>query len=212
MDGHGEAQFRAGAQNAQMFVGEPAHRHAERLARAQALGHPLGIRGVHQAARFIGHAEGAVVQAALHVLARFALERRLEIVNGPRAVEGDRMHDPRAHRVHQDRIQAALDRVRSHHQEHRALVAHRLGDRLDDPAKIRRREKVGQMRHELGKTRPGGVRRGEIRDGHLVRPFGNRERPDFAPVKRGVFHGEKRIRQLPPITGGVSMREFGAHS
>ena len=107
-DVHGDrdVELRGGGEDGETRdSGNLARRAASPSARpgAEAARHAVGKRGVHAASGLIDHAEGAVIESALHVLARLALVAEFEVVNRARAVEGDGVEDAAAHRVDEDR-------------------------------------------------------------------------------------------------------------
>ena len=116
-------------------------------------------------ARVDGHLVHAYV--ALHVLARLALVAQFKVVNRTGAVDGDGVENAAPHRVHEKGIESHLDRVRTHHEHHGALVSHRAHDRRDDLPQVLHREKIREMVEKPAQRRPGGVRRGESSGVHL---------------------------------------------
>ena len=160
----------------------------------QTLAHALvGPRGggdgrVHLRPGLLRHPEAAVGQPALHVLARPAECRQLEVVNRRGAVErdvgDDAARDQRAH----ERTEPDLHDVPAEEQDDPVAAAGGGGHAGDDGAQIARGEHVGKGGEEGGEGAVGAGRRRQQRGVHLVAPPGDGDRGDAAQVGLAVGH------------------------
>jgi hypothetical protein len=144
---------------------EPA---AQRFAHSQAFAHAARDGAVHLAPGLFGGAEAAVGQHRFHVLAGVAGERDLEIVDGRRAVHGERGGIAAPHQVDQHRRQAALDYVAAQAPDDGAPAPPRLADGVHHGAKRVGRQHARQRLEQSPDARPALVGDGEVGGFHLA--------------------------------------------
>jgi len=184
------AHFESGEENARVALRELAFadRASECLACPESCRDSFLEGKIHEPRSLVHHAERAVVEPCLDILAGLALVCRLEVVDRPRAIECDRRNDSAPQHVHDQWIEAAFDRMRSHHEDHRALVAHGGGDSVHDMPEILRGENVRQIVHEIGERTPRFVDFGEGVGRDFVRPFTEGVGLDAREIERWKLH------------------------
>ena len=109
---------KAGVQSIAAVLGQPL---PQRFAHSQAFAIALDDGVIHVAARLFGRAEAAIGQHRFHIFAGVSGERDFEIVDGGRAVEGERRGVAAIHQIDQHRRQPALDHMAAHAPDDGAL-------------------------------------------------------------------------------------------
>lgn len=180
-DVHGDGNLEVGARGEQGKV--PVLEAGGGQPQGQSGTHGLGRSApegvVHESPCFVRHAETAVVQAFLDVLAGFALIAQFEVMDGSGAIKSNGGEDAFAHGVDENRVEADLDGVRAHHQNNGASGFDGGGNGGSDFAEILHCQKCGQGVEEGFETRARYVGAGEGFHGDLVGAIADGEGADF---------------------------------
>src|SRR5690606_17792283 len=151
VDGEAAPAPARGEQQRELGIREVAarvQRIGERLAQPAALRGAPPDRLVHLAARLLRHAERAVGEPGLDVLAGAAPARQLVVVDHGRAVGGEVRDDAALHEVDQHGREPGLHDVPAHHAQHAAAVARRGRECVHDGAEAPGLEDVGERIEE----------------------------------------------------------------